>query len=147
MRFLTIGLLAALMLTALGCYEPPTPTQVATRPAWLSAPLVACTGSMEPVISCGDRVRIDMSWDEVDLVEGVIVQFVPIACKGKDPSWYSADTVLHRIVYVSGSDDDGRRYLTRGDNNSGHDCLVDPAYIIGVVTAIYAPDGSKKPLL
>lgn len=108
---------------------------------------MACTGSMVPAISCGDRVKIDHYWEGVELAEGDIIQFVPIACRDKDPAWYSVESVLHRIVHVSGADADGRRrYLTRGDNNSAHDCLVDPIYIVGVVSAIYAPDGSKKPL-
>lgn len=72
---------------------------------------IACTGSMEPAITCLDRVTFREVTDDLDLAVGNVVTWETDDC-------YLASEclALHRIIAIA-EGAGGTYYLTKGDNN------------------------------
>lgn len=75
-------------------------------------PSVIATGSMEPMIKPGDVILVDKSFDKNALEIGNVIQF-------------KRDNILisHRIIEII-EDENGKGYLTKGDNNSAADTRI-----------------------
>lgn len=106
---------------------------------------VACTGSMRPIIYCGDLVKYEPANHGEELKVGDIVTFrqlvSDIDASTECPVYDDVITIIegyiiHRIVQVLPSYN-VTRYMTRGDNNPEQDsCLVKEEHVIQRVTEI-----------
>jgi len=100
---------------------------------------VACTGSMRPIIHCGDKVIYEPANHGEPLQVGDIITFrqmvEDIDASTECPVYDNVITIvegyiIHRIVQVLSSYNINR-YMTRGDNNPEQDsCLVKEEHII-----------------
>ena len=102
---------------------------------------LACTGSMEPTISCGDSVLMLRNWRSNPLIMGyipvgsIVVFRVPPSC----PSLDAGSSVVHRVIKnVYDGTIDGQTFYTKGDANQHPDnCRLVPSDIEGYVVAIH----------
>lgn len=115
---------------------------------------VACSGSMRPIIYCGDKVIYEPANYGKPLQEGDIVTFrqlvTDIDASTECPVYDDVITIfegyiIHRIVQVLPSYNINR-YMTRGDNNSEQDsCLVREEHmihrVIDIIPRYYVIDG------
>tara|TARA_B100000700_G_C15036804_1_gene853240 strand:- start:291 stop:1265 length:975 start_codon:yes stop_codon:yes gene_type:complete len=100
---------------------------------------VACTGSMRPIIHCGDKVIYEPANHGDPLQVGDIITYrqlvSDIDASTECPVYDDVITIvegyiIHRIVQVLPSYN-VNRYMTRGDNNPDQDsCLVKEEHVI-----------------
>ena len=92
---------------------------------------VLCTGSMEPAITCLDRITLLRDFQPSDIVVGAIISYRrPPACAGVS-NW-----VLHRVTQIK-VEDGTRHYRTKGDASEIDDkCWIPETavfdYLIGI---------------
>ena len=72
---------------------------------------VGCTGSMEPTLSCGDKVRVVPVDENTPLAVGDIIVF----------SRSATMTIIHRIVGTTTSTTGKTLYYTKGDYGKARD--------------------------
>ncbi len=91
---------------------------------------VACTGSMEPVLTCLDEVTWLQDFDPADIVVGSTIGFYP-AC------WESDRGIAHRVMDIDVRD--GVRYFwPKGDANPEPDgCWVPETNVRGYIVEIH----------
>ncbi|SHI72555.1 signal peptidase, endoplasmic reticulum-type [Geosporobacter subterraneus DSM 17957] len=102
-------------------------------------PSVIATGSMEPMIKPGDVILVKKILD----MDGIN------QLKAGDVIQFRRDSILisHRIVEVK-KDEEGIRYRTKGDNNSGEDTeLVKPEDVKGTIIYVIPKVGWPTLLL
>ena len=110
-----------------------------TKPVHVSS--LACTGSMEPTLTCLDEITEVKSFDTSDIVVDTVVSFSPPAECGFSPG---ARSILHRVVSVK-KDDDNSLYQTQGDNNYAPDpCWIPFDNITGAVTVVHKNVNSQN---
>lgn len=94
----------------------------------------ACTGSMRPVLDCGDEAEFLRPPFPRDLVEGDIISFLPdISCR-----YYKFQEIskAHRIIAVR-LENNVPYYTTKGDSSSNPDpCEITPGQIDGLLVAV-----------
>ena len=94
---------------------------------------LACTGSMEPTLTCLDEITEVMGFDPADIVVDTVISFSPPAECGFD----DVISILHRVVSVK---EDGSNFLyqAKGDNNDAPDpCWIPFENITGAVTVVH----------
>ena len=77
---------------------------------------ILCSGSMEPAMTCLDRVALRDVSDDMDLAVGNVVTFESHNCY----FGIAVCPTIHRIVAIA-EGTGGTYYLTKGDNNLGDD--------------------------
>lgn len=111
----------------------PTPTPWPTATPALTLHRAACTGSMEPTLSC-----LDGRWERAvrspeDVAVGSIVAFPTATCWPRER--HAPGMTQHRVIAIrEGSD--GPEYLTQGDSNPEPDCWMPLGAIKTVVVRI-----------
>ena len=92
----------------------------------------ACTGSMEPAITCLDTATWNTSIQQTDVVVGATISFASTACW---PYEHADNRHAHRVIAIRTVD--GRpEYLTKGDANHEPDCWVPLSTVDGYIIAI-----------
>lgn len=87
------------------------------------------SGSMEPTFQTGSIIAVEPVKDPTNLKKGDVITF----------RIDKATTVTHRIFKVKGTDSQPK-YITKGDNNDGHDSKpVLPANVEAVYTGFTVP--------
>ena len=95
---------------------------------------IACTGSMEPAITCLDEVVILTNFSADEIVIGSVISFESKNCENLDDS--GRDYILHRVTAIGG---EGRSiyFDTKGDNNPEPDgCRTPPELVEGYIIEI-----------
>ena len=101
----------------------------------------ACTGSMEPTITCGDKGEFLVNFEADDIPLGSIILF-PAICGELVGAPLRYSGIVHRIIEIDRSLSIVR-YRTKGDANSVNDrCLVHQADVEGVLQYLYR-DGER----
>ena len=102
----------------------------------------ACTGGMEPKITCLDSARYLYNFDPNDIVVGSVIAFTPPGdC---DLELEEGKNVVHRVIEV-GEQDGVIAFRTKGDNSYSDDgCWVTPNDILGYITALYKDTYSER---
>ena len=98
---------------------------------------LACTGSMEPVLTCLDEVTWLHDFDPADIVVGTTIAFHP-AC------WESERAIAHRVMDIEVRD--GVRYFwPKGDNNREPDgCWVPETAVRGYIVEVHKDVNPKN---
>lgn len=106
-----------------------------TRAAYTHTGGFLCTGSMEPVITCLDRVTWQTRFTEEDITVGTIIAFSQHSpCLGGRGGF----NVGHRVYSINRSDPFNPRYITKGDAVDRTDeCTIVFSDIEGYVIAIH----------
>jgi signal peptidase I len=83
------------------------------------SPILACTGSMDPTITCLDTIQWNYNPTPNDIVVGSVITFVePDSCLTADER--KGDWILHRVIDIRQG-----MYKTKGDNNPvDDDCWI-----------------------
>ena len=137
MRFASAAALAVCAALGVACEPPPTPTPRPYTGEWSYTVVGACTGSMEPTITCEDVVYIHEPGPGHSYAVGDIVSF-----HNPCPMTATMTKAIHRIDGIRHSAD-GPTYFTKGDNNDRRDdCAISDAQIIGLV--VYVDKGAAK---
>ena len=93
----------------------------------------ACTGSMEPVITCMDTARWLINYDPYDIVVGAVISFTP----PEDCIISSSRTTAHRVTEIQ-REEGHVAFRTRGDINPKDDgCWITPDDVEAYLTALY----------
>ena len=94
----------------------------------------ACTGSMEPAITCLDSALWLDNYDPYDIVVGSVISFMPQ--EGCRPT---AEHVSHRVIEAV-KEENYVAFRTKGDNaydDVDDGCWITPEYVQGYMTALY----------
>ena len=137
-HIITIAILAAILMVAMvGCSIVADNTPSSEFPKGVIESDIACTGSMEPTISCHDRILFSPVLPE-DVQIGDIISFVdPVQESGVVESY-----TLHRVMEISDSGHSCPCFRTKGDNNKDYDREpVEAPDVIKVVVRIEKKDG------
>ena len=94
----------------------------------------ACTGSMEPKITCLDSARYLFNFDPNDIVVGSVIAFTPP--EDCDLELEEGKNLVHRVIEV-GEQDGVIAFRTKGGNSYSDDgCWITPDDILGYITAL-----------
>ena len=92
----------------------------------------ACTGSMEPKITCLDEATWLSNFRSQDIIVGTVISFAPTAeCK------LSSTRVAHRVISIK-VEAGNTYYRPKGDANSSDDpCWIPSSNVDGYIIALY----------
>ena len=106
---------------------------------------LACTGSMEPKLTCLDEVTILRNYDPADIVVGsVIVYLGEKECVLRGPvqhlfgnryrpcTQYQRPLIIHRVMEIGPTS-----YLTKGDANTIEDGWTDAEDVVGYLIQVH----------
>lgn len=91
----------------------------------------ACTGSMEPTITCMDTALWLDNYDPNDIVVGAVISFNP----DQSCNLRGSGRTAHRVIEIRSAP---LAFKTKGDANDEDDeCWIAPGQVNGYITAIY----------